>query len=96
MPSKVSETAPKKSRTSLSKSEENILAHQVINAAKQRANRQEMIATAAYYRAEKRGFNGNEADAVQDWLEAEMEVDNELGMFDSSSIDFQFPLHRPE
>ncbi len=32
------------------------------------------IANAAYYRAEKRGFmNG---DAVRDWLEAELEVDN--------------------
>lgn len=76
MPSKVSETAPKKSRAKLSEGEENILAHQVINAARQRAGRQEMIATAAYYRAEKRGFNSSEADAIQDWLEAEMEVDN--------------------
>ena len=32
------------------------------------------IATAAYYRAEKRGFNGG--DPVQDWLEAEMEIGN--------------------
>lgn len=38
--------------------------------------RQKLIATAAYYRAEKRGFKGNGADAMQDWLEAEMEVDN--------------------
>ncbi|MDE2387756.1 MAG: DUF2934 domain-containing protein [Betaproteobacteria bacterium] len=96
MSSKVNETAPKKSRAKLSKSEENILAHQIINAAKQNDNRQEMIATAAYYCAEKRGFNGSEADAVQDWLEAEMEVNNELGMFDSSGIDFQFFTHKPE
>lgn len=96
MPSKISETTPKKSRAKLSKSEENILAHQVINAAKQSAGRQEMIATAAYYRAEKRGFNGNEADAIQDWLEAEMEVDSELSMFDSSGIDFQFLTHKTE
>lgn len=96
MPSKVSETAPKKSRTKLSKSEENILAHRIITATKQRADRQEMIATAAYYRAKKRGFSGNEADAIQDWLEAEMEVDNELGMFDSSGIDFQFLTHKTE
>lgn len=34
--------------------------------------RHAMIAEAAYYRAEKRGFeNGHE---VQDWLEAEMEI----------------------
>lgn len=96
MPSKVSETAPKKPRAKLSRSEENILAHHVIAAAKQRADRQEMIATAAYYRAEKRGFNGNEADAIQDWLEAEMEVNNKLGTFDSNSIDFQFLTSKTE
>lgn len=37
-------------------------------------DRQEMIAIAAYYRAERRGFSGG--DAMQDWLEAEAEIDN--------------------
>jgi len=32
----------------------------------------EMIATAAYYRAEKRGFNGG--NPVDDWLMAEAEI----------------------
>jgi len=36
-------------------------------------NRRLRIATAAYYRAEKRGFNGG--DEIQDWLEAESELD---------------------
>ncbi len=36
-------------------------------------DRQEMIAIAAYYRAERRGFSGG--DAMQDWLEAEAEID---------------------
>jgi hypothetical protein len=36
-------------------------------------DRQEMIATAAYYRAERRGFNSG--DEIQDWLEAEAEID---------------------
>ena len=36
-------------------------------------NRQHMISTAAYYRAERRGFNGG--GEVEDWLEAEMEID---------------------
>lgn len=89
MPSKVSEGETKKSGTRLSKSEERILAHQVMNSAEP-VDRQEMIATAAYFRAEKRGFTGNETDALRDWLEAEREVDNELDMFDSGSIDFQF------
>ena len=40
---------------------------------KLREDRQQMIATAAYYRAEKRGFNGG--DEIQDWLEAESELD---------------------
>lgn len=40
------------------------------------AERNEMIATAAYYRAEHRGFNNG--NAMQDWLEAEAEIDNAL------------------
>jgi ribosomal protein L29 len=38
--------------------------------------RQQMIAEAAYFRAERRGFNGG--DAVRDWHEAEAEVDARL------------------
>jgi ABC-type transporter Mla subunit MlaD len=38
--------------------------------------RQTMIAEAAYFRAEHRGFQGG--DAVQDWLEAEVEIDRML------------------
>ncbi len=36
-------------------------------------DRQEMIAIAAYYRAERRGFDGG--DPMLDWLEAEAEID---------------------
>lgn len=36
--------------------------------------RQHMIEVAAYYRAEKRGFDGG--DPMQDWLAAEAEIDN--------------------
>lgn len=36
-------------------------------------DRQGMIAEAAYYLAEKRGFSGDERE--QDWLQAELEVD---------------------
>ena len=36
-----------------------------------------MIAEAAYFRAEKRGFVGG--DPVQDWVEAEREIDCMLG-----------------
>lgn len=75
MQSKVSEIDTKKSRTKLSKSEKNVLADQAISEEKV-IDRQKMIATAAYYRAEKRGFKGNDADAAQDWLEAEMEIGN--------------------
>ena len=38
--------------------------------------RQQMIAEAAYFRAERRGFAGG--DAVRDWCEAEAEVDARL------------------
>lgn len=43
---------------------------------KQKANgvdRHEMIAMSAYYRSQKRDFNNG--DEIQDWLEAEAEVD---------------------
>lgn len=36
----------------------------------------EMIAEAAYYRAQKRGFEGDEH--LQDWLEAEKLIDSQL------------------
>lgn len=35
--------------------------------------RSQMIAVAAYFRAERRGFNGG--DPVEDWLAAEAEID---------------------
>lgn len=38
--------------------------------------RRRMIAEAAYYRAERRGFAG--ADPVADWLTAEAEIDRQL------------------
>ena len=38
-----------------------------------RKNRLQRIATAAYYRAEQRGFNSG--GEIQDWLEAEVEND---------------------
>ena len=47
--------------------------------------RYQMIAEAAYYRAERRGFAGG--DPVRDWLEAEAEVSVKLGSADSSARD---------
>jgi hypothetical protein len=38
--------------------------------------RYDMIAEAAYYRAQKRGFEGDEH--LRDWLEAEQLIDNQL------------------
>jgi hypothetical protein len=43
---------------------------------KKPAERERMIAEAAYYRAERRGFSGG--DTVKDWLAAEKEVDHSL------------------
>ncbi len=37
------------------------------------AGREEMISVAAYYRAEHRGFKGD--DSLADWLGAEAEID---------------------
>ena len=39
--------------------------------------RHDMIACAAYYRAEKRGFSGG--SEIEDWLEAEAEIERTLG-----------------
>lgn len=50
----------------------NTPAKQAINKSN-KEDRCQRIATAAYYRAEKRGFI--DGDAVQDWLKAEMEAD---------------------
>ena len=41
-------------------------------------DRQQRIATAAYYRAERRGFNSG--DEIQDWLKAEKEIDMDMDM----------------
>jgi len=68
MPRKNSETGAKKSVTKPPKRKKDTEASQTIGT----ENRHEMIATAAYYLAEKRDFRGNDADAVQDWLEAEV------------------------
>jgi hypothetical protein len=38
--------------------------------------REHMIAEAAYYLAEHRGFQGG--DPMQDWLQAEVEIDHRL------------------
>jgi DNA anti-recombination protein RmuC len=43
-----------------------------------------MIADAAYFRAERRGFNSG--DPVADWLEAEAEVDARLREMGSKSL----------
>ena len=39
-------------------------------------DREEMIAIAAYYLAERRGFD--ESDPTQDWLDAEYEIDSSV------------------
>lgn len=46
--------------------------------------RQQMIAEAAYFRAERRGFGGG--DAVRDWCEAEAEVDARLRQLEDEHL----------
>jgi hypothetical protein len=43
-----------------------------------------MIAEAAYFRAERRGFNGG--DAVRDWCEAEAEIDAQLRQLEDGQL----------
>ena len=92
MQSEVIEIRTKKSSTPRRKNTRPDLS---INESKE-FDRQEMIATAAYYRAEKRGFSGNAEDTLQDWLEAEMEIDNELNMFNLNGKDFAFLKNKAE
>jgi len=93
MQSEVIEIITKESDTP--RRRKNTLSNQSINEKKD-IDRQTMIATAAYYRAEKRGFKGNETDTLQDWLEAEMEIDSELNIFDLNGKDFEFLRNKPE
>ena len=67
-----SESDTKKTVNKLSKEKEKLPSVQIDND----CDRQEKIAILAYQRAEKRGFAGSEADAIQDWLEAEKEISN--------------------
>ena len=46
--------------------------------------RRQMIAEAAYFRAERRGFGGG--DPVTDWIEAETEVDERLRRIDGAHL----------
>ena len=46
--------------------------------------RRQMIAEAAYFRAEKRGFSGG--DSVADWVEAETEVDERLRKIEAARL----------
>jgi len=47
-------------------------------------DRESMIAEAAYYLAERRGFDGG--DPVADWLEAEAEIDAIIDRIEDSSV----------
>ena len=49
--------------------------------------RHRMIETAAYYRAEKRGFS--DGDPVKDWLEAEREIDASFQQLDETGSSMQ-------
>lgn len=39
-------------------------------------DRHELIATAAYYKAEARGFSSGDGDELADWLAAEAEIES--------------------
>jgi hypothetical protein len=46
--------------------------------------RRQMIAEAAYFRAERRGFNGG--DPATDWIEAEAEVDERVRQIEGAHL----------
>jgi DUF2934 family protein len=47
-------------------------------------HRRQMIAEAAYFRAERRGFSGG--DAVADWIEAEAEVEERVRQIEGAQL----------
>jgi hypothetical protein len=47
------------------------------------SQRRQMIAEAAYFRAEKKGFGG---DPVADWIEAEVEVDERVRQIENAHL----------
>ena len=53
-----------------------------------------MAAAAADSCAENRVFKSDEIDAAKDRLESEIEINNELELFDVNGIDFQFLTHK--
>lgn len=68
--------APKRRRTaSAASAPQPVTAASVTQAPPGSGDRDRMIAEAAYYRAERRGFVGDDAERRQDWLEAEAEID---------------------
>jgi phage terminase Nu1 subunit (DNA packaging protein) len=58
-----------------------------INKTSTSEQRQRMIQTAAYYRAEKRGFS--DGDPVKDWIEAERQIDAAFQAADDPDADTQ-------
>lgn len=90
MRSTINEKDTKKSNTQLSKNKEHIPDHPLIMTEK-KTDHQEIIATAADYLTEKRSDSkDDEINAVRDWFEAEMEMGNELDLFEFDERDFQF------
>jgi|GEM_PF-5292455 len=90
MRSEINAEDTKKSNTQLSQNKEHIPDHPIITTGK-KTDHQEITATAAYYLTEKHSDSkDDEIDAVRDWFEAEMEIGNELDLFDVDERDFQF------
>jgi hypothetical protein len=80
----------KKSDARPSKNKKNTLARQAVST-KNWGEHHKLMATAAY--AKKRGFKGSDADAMQDWLEVEVEIDDAQ---DVNGIDYKFLTRRSQ
>lgn len=86
MPRKNSVIGSKKSNAKPSKSKKNTLTSQAIST-ENGGEHHKLMATGAY--AKKRGFKGNDVDAMQDWLKVEVEIDEDDAQ-DVNGIDYQF------
>lgn len=86
MPKSNDEIGTRKADTKSSKGKRNALVRQVVSTRNEGENHK-FMATRAY--AKKRGFKGNDIDAMQDWLAVEVEIEDDDTQ-NVNGIEYQF------
>ena len=86
MPKRNDEMGTRKADTKSSKGKRNALMRHAVSREDEDENHK-FMATRAY--AKKRGFKGNDVDAIQDWLEVEVEIEDDDTQ-NVKGIEYQF------